>query len=301
MRDLVINAPSRLDGLTQQMVDLTARIAPGEQRMTELHNEFDASAPTSVASNVTTAKDLLAFADQNVTRARDLTARPVSGEQSGLVDAVHSAESSLGQARALLDAVDSAASDIRHAVATLPSLIDDVQAGIEQATRLQKRKTAKPHISANWPRPKHRDQSVRRRTRQRFNRSARRVHTLLTEADAGLRRCWSRSLRSRRPPSASTVRWSTPCSPRSRGCTRCPNIDTRRGGVGQRRAPGSPKRAGDCKQQRTNGRPTSMKRSLTPTALQHWPLRPSRWPVPDASNPPSAPTPDATAATAWAR
>lgn len=147
MRDLVINAPSRLDGLTQQVVELTARIAPAEQRLTELHNEFDAAALTSVASNVATAKDRLAFADQNVTRARDLAARPISGEQSGLVDAVHAAESSLGQVRALLDAVDTAASDIRHAVATLPSLITDVQAGIERAnTQLQRAQDSKaPH------------------------------------------------------------------------------------------------------------------------------------------------------------
>jgi uncharacterized membrane protein YgcG len=147
MRDLVINAPSRLDGLTQQVVELTARISPAEQRLTELHNEFDTAALTSVASNVATAKDRLAFADQNVTRARDLADRPVSGEQSDLVDAVHAAESSLGQARALLDAVDSAASDIRHAVATLPSLIADVQAGIEQANaQLQKAQDSKaPH------------------------------------------------------------------------------------------------------------------------------------------------------------
>jgi TPM domain len=139
MRDLVINAPSRLDGLTQQLVELTARIAPAEQRLTELRSEFDAAALTSVSSNVATAKDRLAFADQNVTRARDLAARPVSGEQTGLVDTVHAAESSLGQARALLDAVDGAASDIRHAVATLPSLIADVQADIEHANRqLQK-------------------------------------------------------------------------------------------------------------------------------------------------------------------
>jgi predicted nucleic acid-binding Zn-ribbon protein len=147
LRDLVINAPSRLDDLTRQIVELTARIAPAEERMTALHNEFDAAALASVASNVTTAKDRLAFADQNVTRARDLAAKPVSGQQSGLVDAVHAAESSLGQARALLDAVDSAASDIRHAVATLPSLIADVQAGIEQAnTQLQKAKDIEaPH------------------------------------------------------------------------------------------------------------------------------------------------------------
>jgi predicted nucleic acid-binding Zn-ribbon protein len=148
MRDLVVNAPSRLDALTQQMVELTARIAPAEQRMTNLHNEFDAAALTSVATNVGTAKDRLAFADQNLTQARDLAARPVSGEQSGLVDAVHAAESSLGQAGALLDAVDSAASDIRHAVATLPSLIADIQACIERAdVQLQSaQKTKAPHI-----------------------------------------------------------------------------------------------------------------------------------------------------------
>ena len=148
MRDLVVNAPSRLDALTQQVVELTARIAPGEQRMTELNNEFDTAALASVATNVTTAKDRLAFADQNLTRARALAARPVSGEQSGLVDAVHAAESSLGQARALLDAVDTAANDIHHAVATLPSLITNVQTGIEHAdTQLRHAvKTKATHI-----------------------------------------------------------------------------------------------------------------------------------------------------------
>jgi TPM domain len=138
MRDLVVNAPARLDGLTQQMVELTARIDPAEQRMTELRKEFDPAALTSVATNVATAKDRLAFADQNLSRARDLAAKPVSGGQSGLVDAVQAAESALGQGRALLDAVDSAADDIHHAVATLPSLIADTQSGIGHAdTQLQ--------------------------------------------------------------------------------------------------------------------------------------------------------------------
>jgi predicted nucleic acid-binding Zn-ribbon protein len=148
MRDLVVNAPSRLDGLTQQMVELTARVAPAEERMTELHDEFHPDALTSVATNVTTAKDRLAFADQNLTRARHLAAKPVSGEQSGLVDAVQAAESALGQARALLDAVDSAANDIHRAVATLPSLIANVQAGIELADKQlpSTQQTKAPHI-----------------------------------------------------------------------------------------------------------------------------------------------------------
>ena len=148
MRDLVVNAPSRLDALTQQVVDLTARIEPAEQRMTELHNEFDLSALASVATNVATAKDRLAFAEQNLGRAREKASKPVSGEQSALVDAVHAAESSLGQARSLLDAVDTAANDIRHAVATLPSLIADIQSGIEHADAAlnSAQKTKTPHL-----------------------------------------------------------------------------------------------------------------------------------------------------------
>jgi chromosome segregation ATPase len=61
---------------------------------------------------------------------------------------VHAAESSLGQARSLLDAVDSAANDIRHAVATLPSLIADIQSGIERAgAALQStQQTKAPHL-----------------------------------------------------------------------------------------------------------------------------------------------------------
>ncbi|MBS4727137.1 TPM domain-containing protein [Mycobacterium sp. SM1] len=134
LRDLVTNAPSRLDGLTQQFVELTARIAPAQQRLDELHREFDDAALTSVSGNVDAAKERLAFAEQSIDRARQLAARPVAGQQGGLVDAVRAAESALGQARALLDAVDSASGDIRHAVATLPSLIADLQAGIEHAS-----------------------------------------------------------------------------------------------------------------------------------------------------------------------
>jgi chromosome segregation ATPase len=143
LRDLLINAPTRLDGLTQQMVDLTARVDPSEQALAALHNQFAATALASVADNVGVAKQRLGFADQNITNARQLVARP-SGQQMGLVDAIRAAESSLGQARALLDAVDSAGTDINRAVATLPSAITDIQNGITQAnSQLQQSNT--PH------------------------------------------------------------------------------------------------------------------------------------------------------------
>jgi len=132
LRDLVINAPTRLDEMTQQMVDLTARLEPSEQTLATLRKQFAESALASVAGNVDTAKQRLAFADQNITTGRNLVSRPVGG-QTGLVDAVRAAESALGQARSLLDAVDSAATDINRAIATLPSAITDIQNGIKTA------------------------------------------------------------------------------------------------------------------------------------------------------------------------
>jgi uncharacterized membrane protein YgcG/predicted nucleic acid-binding Zn-ribbon protein len=133
LRDLVVNAPSRLDSLTRQLVDVTARVAPSQQKLAELHNEFDDGALTSVTGNVTAAQERLSFADQNITRARELAAHPVAGRQTELVDSVRAVESAVGQARALLDAVDSAATDVRHAAATLPSSVSDIQSGISQA------------------------------------------------------------------------------------------------------------------------------------------------------------------------
>lgn len=146
LRDLVVNAETRLDALTQQLVELTARIGPAEQRLTQLDTEFGSAALTSVSNNINTAKERLAFADRTIGSARALASTPASGQQGGLVDAVRATESALGQARALLDSVDNAANDIRHAVATLPALIADVRSAIAHATeQLQTQDTRSAH------------------------------------------------------------------------------------------------------------------------------------------------------------
>lgn len=132
LRDLVINAPSRLDALTQQLVDLTARIDPAGQTLARLKTQFAETALVSVADNIDEARRRLTFAEQNIDSGRALVARPAD-RQGGLVDAIHAAESALGQARTLLDAVDSAATDINRAVAGLPAAITDAQNGIAAA------------------------------------------------------------------------------------------------------------------------------------------------------------------------
>ena len=134
MRDLVFNAPERLDTLTQQLVTVTARIEPSEQKLTELRGEFDEAALASVARNVNAARERVGFADQAITRGRELSAKVGASDVADLVDCVRGGESALQQATKMLDAVDSAATDIRRAVSTLPSAIEDIQRGINQAS-----------------------------------------------------------------------------------------------------------------------------------------------------------------------
>ncbi len=81
-----------------------------------MHSEFAESALASVARNVNAATERLDFADEAISRGRELAAKPVAGEVGELVDCVRGAESALQQANTMLDAVDSAASDIRRAV-----------------------------------------------------------------------------------------------------------------------------------------------------------------------------------------
>ena len=143
LRDLIINAPDRLDGLTRQMVALTARLDPAAQTLTALHQQFSDTALSSIAGNVDTARQRLAFADQSITTGRNLVSKPAP-DQTQLVDAVRAGEGALGQAQTLLDAVDSAATDISRAVADLPARIADIQAGIDQAAQ-QLAQAGTPH------------------------------------------------------------------------------------------------------------------------------------------------------------
>ncbi|TQF73484.1 TPM domain-containing protein [Rhodococcus spelaei] len=135
MRDLLIDAPARLDALTQHIVELTVRIPESEATLTALHGEFPGPALASVANNVTLAGRQLAFADQNVTAGRAAITLP-AGKQGPAVVAIRAAESAVDQVRELLDGVDHAAENIRAAIATLPDALEDARKDIAAAEAL---------------------------------------------------------------------------------------------------------------------------------------------------------------------
>ena len=304
LRDLVINAPSRLDAMTQQMVDLTARLEPSQQALAALHNQFADTALASVAGNVETAKQRLTFADQNITNAPRAWSRARRIGQTGLVDAVRAAESALGQARTLLDAVDSAATDINRAVATLPSAIADIQNGIKAAgDQLAQGDTAHAdELSAA------RDAAVKAVADAQSAGTADPLgaFTRLTQADAELDRLLASVAEEREAAERLSRAFDQALfAAQSRVRAVSDFIDTRRGSIGPeaRTRLAEAVRQLQAAQDKRDDQPRT-RRSRTPTARRCWRRRRSRWPTADAAAPRSGPTPGGTAAPAdptWAR
>ncbi|WP_305091826.1 YgcG family protein [Prescottella sp. R16] len=138
MRDLLLDAPARLDALTQAVVALTVRAPQSDATLAALRAEFPASVLATVEHNPAMARERIVFAEQNIAAGRDAVALP-AGKQGPAVAAIRAAEAALDQARTLLDALDRADTDIRHAIATLPAAMADVQRGIDTADALAAR------------------------------------------------------------------------------------------------------------------------------------------------------------------
>ncbi|MFD6857676.1 TPM domain-containing protein [Rhodococcus sp. NPDC060090] len=135
MRNLLLDAPERLDALTQRAIGLRARLPRSETILAQLRSEFPAGALAPVVENVTLAEEEIAFAEKAVDEGRTAVARP-AGEQGDAVRAIREAEGALGHGAMLLDALDHAAEDIRRAIATLPEAMEDAAQGIADAAQL---------------------------------------------------------------------------------------------------------------------------------------------------------------------
>lgn len=135
MRNLLIDAPQRLDALTRDIVDLTVRLPRSEQTLRDLVAAQPESVTAPVRDNVTMARERIAFAEQTVEQGRSAVAQPV-GRQGGAVAAIRGAEAAVAAARRLLDAVDTAETDIAQARAGLPAALAELGRDLESAATL---------------------------------------------------------------------------------------------------------------------------------------------------------------------
>ncbi|QGU07915.1 hypothetical protein COCCU_09980 [Corynebacterium occultum] len=144
LRNLLVNAPAKLDEITQQTVDLRARLPLAEEILGRLRREYPAESLNSINDNIEAASISLDEAEKSLDAGRQLESRP-PGEQGGLVDAIRNAEHAVEVANRQLRSIEHADDNIRSARAGLGALIAEVEGEIREAGQLKQR-----NINADW-------------------------------------------------------------------------------------------------------------------------------------------------------
>lgn len=148
MRDLLINAGSKLDELTQRTVDLRGRLPQARTTLSTLRGSYSEEALSSIADNPEMAEVSLTEAEKLLSRGRELQSQP-AGQQGPLVGYIRDAEHALEVSDRLLNAVENAENSITAARDNLPALIDEVEEEIAEAQHLEQRGKAQGS-PADW-------------------------------------------------------------------------------------------------------------------------------------------------------
>ena len=138
MRDLLINAGSKLDELTQRTVDLRGRLPQARTTLSSLSASHSEEALSSIADNPEMAEVSLDEAEKLLSRGRELQSQP-AGQQGPLVGYIRDAEHALEVSDRLLSAVENAENSITAAQDNLPALINEVEEEIAEAQHLEQR------------------------------------------------------------------------------------------------------------------------------------------------------------------
>ncbi|MEO9329541.1 TPM domain-containing protein [Gordonia sp. B21] len=135
MRNLLIDAGTRFDSITRQLIALRARLEPAEKKLADLIEKHGEQTLRSILDNVDLAKQQIDFAEATADQGRAAVAAPV-GQQGPAVAAIRSAEGSIEQATTLLDAIDHADANIAVARSRMPALMEEVDAELTEAASL---------------------------------------------------------------------------------------------------------------------------------------------------------------------
>ena len=148
MRDLLMNAGSKLDELTRRVVDLRGRLPQARATLSTLGGSYSEEVLSSIADNPEMAEVSLTEAEKLLERGRSLQSQP-AGQQGPLVGYIRDAEHALEISDRLLNGVENAENSITAARDNLPALIDEVEEEIAEAQHLEQRGKAQGS-PADW-------------------------------------------------------------------------------------------------------------------------------------------------------
>ncbi|MGD7002854.1 TPM domain-containing protein [Corynebacterium halotolerans] len=148
LRNLLVNAESKLDEITQQTVDLRSRLPQADTVLQQLHEQYSAEVLSTIAENTEVAAVSLSEAEKLLDTGRELQHRP-AGQQGGLIDTIRDAEHAVEVANRQLLAIEHADENIRSARTGLDSLIAEVEDEAREAGQFRQRGGAQG-VQADW-------------------------------------------------------------------------------------------------------------------------------------------------------
>ncbi|ANE08873.1 TPM domain-containing protein [Corynebacterium glutamicum] len=148
MRNLLINAGSKLDALTQKSVDLRTRLPKAQETLAGLRTRYSAEVLESIDDNVDLASASLDEAEEVLPQAYEIESMP-AGEQGGLIDAIRHIEHAITTADKLLEGVEHADENISTAKANVADLIQEISDEINEAGQL-KQSAGADGARADW-------------------------------------------------------------------------------------------------------------------------------------------------------
>ncbi len=148
MRNLLVNADSKLDEITQQTIDVRTRLPKVAATLDQLRTRYSATVLESIDDNVDLATAALDESENVLATARELQSRP-AGEQGGLVEAIREAEHAVVTADRMLEGIEHADENIAVARANVTDLISEIEMEIAEAAQLKKQ-AGQDGTRADW-------------------------------------------------------------------------------------------------------------------------------------------------------
>lgn len=136
LRNLLLNAPTALDKITQTIIELRTRLPQAEQALGQLRANYSEATLAPISDNVVIATGAIDEAEKQLETGRELAAKP-AGEQGGLVDAIRYAETATIKADQMLKAIENARTDIAAAISGIPSLLKEIEEELLEATHIR--------------------------------------------------------------------------------------------------------------------------------------------------------------------
>lgn len=148
MRNLLINADTKVEELTRATIDVRTRLPRSAEQLTALQSRYDSSVIARLGDNVELATAALEEAEKSLESARAVVHLP-AGEQGRLIEDIRRAETAVQKADHLLSGIEHAEENIAVARDRFPALVAEVEGEIAEAQHLEQQGMA-TGTKADW-------------------------------------------------------------------------------------------------------------------------------------------------------